>query len=239
LQQLTSIGEALWLADGPNVDFYSFPYPTRMLVAALDSRELWVWSPIKLTSELRAEIDTLGTVAHLVSPNKIHHLFLSEWKAAYPQATMWGPASTIAKRKDLIFGPPLEDLPPKVWGAGIDQAWFRGSSAMDEIVFFHRSSRTAIFADLIEAFDEHFLQAHWSWWQRPLALLDGITARNPHAPLEWRLSFTDRAAARAAREKVLAWAPERVVIAHGEWCRADGRAFVARALSWLGRSDVA
>lgn len=32
----------------------------------------------------------------------------------------------------------------------IDQAVFRGSIAMDEVVFFHRASRTAIFGDLIQ-----------------------------------------------------------------------------------------
>jgi len=29
----------------------------------------------------------------------------------------------------------------------IDQAWFRGSPLLDEILFFHKASRTAIFAD--------------------------------------------------------------------------------------------
>ena len=29
----------------------------------------------------------------------------------------------------------LEDSPPPAWEADIDQAWFRGSFAMDEIVF--------------------------------------------------------------------------------------------------------
>ena len=61
-------------------------------------------------------------------------------------------------------------------GLDIDQARFRGSPVFDEAVFFHRPSRTAIFADLIQAFDDAFLKQNWSWWQRPLARLGGITA---------------------------------------------------------------
>ena len=236
MTQLHPIGDRIWLADGPIVDFYSFPYPTRMVIARLEGDALWVWSPIALTEDLRAEVEALGHVAHLVSPNKIHHLFLSEWQAAFPQALLWGPASTIAKRTDLAFQPPLEDTPPPEWGPDIDQAWFRGSFMMDEVVFFHRPSHTAIFADLIEAFSEDFLHKHWSWWQRPLAHIDGVTAKSPHAPGEWRLSFTDRAPTRAARDKVLDWKPEQATIAHGEWCRTDGLAFVERALEWIGKS---
>lgn len=104
---------------------------------------------------------------------------------------------------------------------------------MDEIVFFHRPSRTVIVADLIEAFSDRFLQEHWSWWQRPLAFLDGIVASKARAPLEWRLSFLARAPARAARAKVLGWDCERVIIAHGEWPRSAGHDYLARSLDWL------
>jgi hypothetical protein len=239
LERLQTIADSLWLVEGAIVDFYGFPYPTRMVIARCEGGALWVWSPVKLSAGLRADVDALGRVAHLVSPNKLHHLYLAEWKRAYPDAMLWGPASTIKRHDDLAFGPPLRDAPPREWGPDLDQAWFHGSFAMDEIVFFHRPSRTAIFADLIEAFSDTFLEKHWSWWQRPLARLDGITAHCPHAPLEWRLSFIKRAAARAARAKVLAWAPERAIMAHGDWCRTGGSAYVERALSWLapdGRS---
>ena len=49
------------------------------------------------------EVDALGRVAHLVSPNRIHHLYLGDWKALYPAARLWGPASTISKRSDLAL----------------------------------------------------------------------------------------------------------------------------------------
>ena len=230
---LQPVSDAIWLAEGDMVNFYSFPYPTRSVVVRLANNDLWIWSPIKLSDALRQEVDQLGRVAHLVSPNKIHHLYLQDWKAAYPTANLWGPASTINKRRDLDFREPLTDVAPMEWQSDLDQAWFRGSRFMDEIVFLHKPSRTTIFADLIENFSDGFLREHWSWWQRPLAKLDGITADNPRAPLEWRLSFTNRAPAREARSKVLGWHCERVIMAHGDWQRSDGHAFLARSLAWL------
>ena len=109
---------------------------------------------------------------------------------------------------------------------------------MDEIVFFHRPSRTVIVADLIEAFSDRFLREHWRWWQRPLARIDGIVADKALAPLEWRLSFLNRAPARTARAKVLTWPCERVIIAHGDWPRSDGHAFLARSLGWLADDRI-
>lgn len=231
---LEAIGDDIWLVEGGIVSFYGFPYPTRAVIVRFGNGDLWIWSPVKLSEELRREVDGLGRVAHLVSPNKIHHLFLGEWKDAYLEAKLWGPASTIAKRSDLPFEAALQDVPPEPWRPVIDQAWFRGSFAMDEIVFWHAPSRTVVLADLIENFSDAFLHAHWSWWQRPLARLDGITEHHSRAPLEWRLSFTDRAPARVARDKVLSWNAERVIMAHGEWQRHDGAAFLERSLSWLG-----
>lgn len=231
---LEPVAEELWLAEGDFVDFYSFPYPTRMAIARFGNGDLWVWSPVKLDEDLGSEVDALGRVAHLVSPNKIHHLYLPQWHAAYPDAKLWGPASTIARFPALPFEAPLENDAPEAWQPDLDQAWFRGSIMMDEVVFFHRPSRTVILADLIEAFSDAFLKDHWSWWQRPLAALDGITLKKPGAPREWRLSFTDRKPARAARDRVLGWPAERVIMAHGEWQRENGHAFLTRALAWLG-----
>ena len=231
---LVPVANDIWLAEGPMVSFYGFPYPTRAVLVRLGSGGLWVWSPVRLDEGLQQAVDGLGPVEHLVSPNKLHHLYLAEWQEAYPQARLWAPRSTIRKRGDLRFEAPLEDRPPVAWQPDIDQAWFRGSPFLDEIVFCHLPSRTAIVGDLIEAFSDAFLERHWSWWQRPLARLDGITIHRPRAPLELRLSFRDKAPARAALQKVLSWEPERVVMAHGEWARAHGRDFLVRSFDWLG-----
>ena len=233
---LEKLHDALWLVEGEIVHFLGFPFPTRSVIVRLANGNLWVWSPIRLVPDLRAELDRLGPLRHLISPNKMHHLYLQDWRAAYPQAQLWGPRSTIRKRRDLTFREPLQDSPPSEWEPDIDLAWFRGSRAMDEIVFFHRPSRTVIVADLIAAFGDRFLREHGSWWQLPLAQVLGMMADTYGTPLDWQLSyaFVDREPARAARAKVLSWPCERVIMAHGEWRPTDGHTFLERKLEWLG-----
>lgn len=230
---LEKVDEALWLAEGEIVSFFGFPYPTRSAIVRLADDRLWVWSPVRLTDDLRRGVDRLGRVTDLVSPNKLHHLGLAAWSSAYPAAKLWGTSSTVKRFPGLAFAGALGDAAPPEWGPDIDQAWFRGSYMMDEIVFFHRPSRTAIVADLIQAFSEAFLQHHWSWWRRPFAKLGGISAAHPGTPSDWRRSFLNRKSARAAAAKVLNWNCERVVIAHGDWATSDGQAFLRRGLDWL------
>lgn len=234
MSELEQVADDIWLAEGEIVDFYGFPYPTRCVVIKLAGGDLWVWSPIALSDKLKSEIQAIGQPRHLVSPNKIHHLYLQDWQKAYPSALLWGPQSTIKKRADLKFQPPLENTPPPQWHDEIDQAWFTGSRFLDEIVFFHRKSKTAILADMSENFTDNFLQQHWSGRQRYVARLWGIVEGKGYAPLELRLSFIFRASLRKARDKVLGWNPAKVIMAHGKWQRQDGKKYLQKAFEWIG-----
>ncbi len=231
--QLQAIDDTIWVAEGDTVSFYGFPYPTRAVVVRLPGDTLWVWSPIALTPELRRETEGLGSVAHLVSPNKLHHLYLQDWKAAFPAARLWGPQSTIKKRRDLAFQPALTNEPPPEWAGVIDQAWYRGSPFLDEIEFFHKPSATAMIADMSQNFSSAFLRDHWPWWTRRVAQMTGMTEGKGHGPPELRLTTMDRRSARATVEKMLAWNPRRVVMAHGVWQRENGRDYLERAFDWL------
>jgi hypothetical protein len=227
---LTEVAREIWIAEGPSVSFFGFPYPTRMTVVRLADGSLWVWSPIQLHPDLRRAVEQLGPVRHLVSPNKLHHLYLGDWAGAWPEARLYASPGLARRRRDLSFDAELTDTAAAAWAADIDQVIFHGSFAMEEVVFFHRSSHTAIFTDLVQRFDPASLRG----WRRVIMTLDGMVGPNGSAPREWRLSFWNRAAARRARQTVLDWNPQRVIIAHGEWVRDDGRAVLERALAWMG-----
>ena len=140
------------------------------------------------------------------------------------------------KRRDLSFDAELGDLPEPEWAADIEQVVVRGSFALTEIVFFHRGSRTALFADLIQNFPTDW----FTGWRGLLARHGGIVAPNPGAPGDWRASFLNRSAARASLDKVLAWPIERLVIAHGDLPTGEGAAVVRQAFTWLlGRDGTA
>jgi hypothetical protein len=201
-----------------------------MAVIRLAGDDLFVWSPIAPTPELRRAVDALGTVRHLVSPNSLHHLFLAAWKAAYPAARLYASPGLRRKRAALAFDAELGDGPDPAWAAEIDQVAMRGSFALTEIVFFHRASRTAIFADLIQ----NFRPGWFTGWRGALARLDGLVAPNPGAPREWRATFLlRRRTARACLARILAWPIERVLMAHGDPVSTDGAPFVRRAFRWL------
>lgn len=51
---LTPFGPEIWIADGASVSTGGFHYGTRMAVIRLPDGGLFVWSPIKLTQELRS-----------------------------------------------------------------------------------------------------------------------------------------------------------------------------------------
>jgi hypothetical protein len=77
-EPLRQFGPDIWLAEGPVTSFHGFPYAARMAVIQLSDGSLFVWSPVALSDPLRASVNALGPVRHLVSPNALHHLFLGE-----------------------------------------------------------------------------------------------------------------------------------------------------------------
>lgn len=223
-------GEDLWLADGPLVSFLGLPYPTRMAVVRLADGGLWIWSPIELTSTLAREVGELGPVRHLVEPNKIHHLYLDAWIARHPEARAYSPPGLARKRSDLSFHAELGDEADPSWAGQIDQVVFRGSLFMDEVVFFHRASRTALVCDLVQRFDPATL----SGWRGLAMRADGLVGPEGSTPREWRASWWRRSAGRRALRTALSWEPGRLVIAHGVLPTEDGCAALARGLRWLG-----
>ncbi len=93
--------------------------------------------------------------------NRLHHLFLAEWKSAYPKARLYASPSLRKKRKDLAFDAELSDRSDPERATDIDQVAVRGSP-LTEIEFFHRASRTAIFADLIRNLPSDWFKG-WAW----------------------------------------------------------------------------
>jgi hypothetical protein len=110
------------------------------------------------------------------------------------------------------------------------------SPFVDDVIFFHRASSTAIIADLSQPFSEAFLERHWPWWLRQIARLSGMIEGRGGAPIDYRLSFRRRATARPKIRALIERHPRHVLVAHGEVVRTGGESFLLRAFSWLLRS---
>jgi hypothetical protein len=218
--------DRMWITKSP-LRFYGVEMGTRMSVCRLSDGDLWVHSPLKLDRELRAALDSLGQVRHVVSPNKLHHLFMDYYAVAYPYARIYASPGLARKRPDLPFHATLQDRPEPEWGRYLDQMIFRGNAFMEEVIFLHRQSRTLILADLLES-------AHPDSppLMRLFGRLFGIYEK-PGPPLDMKLLFRDRAAARASLERVLSWDFDRISLAHGHLIETDGKRILREAYSFI------
>jgi hypothetical protein len=201
-----------------------------MAVVRLGDGGLWIWTPIALDEALSEAVDALGPVRHLVAPNKLHHLFLGEWVERYPDARLYAAPGLAGKRRDLAFHAELGDAPDPSYAEDIDQVIFHGSFFLDEVVFFHRASRTALVTDLVQRFAPDQLARGFRGW---VMRVWGLVGERGSTPREWRMSFWNRRAARAALDEALAWNPEKLVIAHGMCAPESGRDVLATGLRWL------
>jgi Domain of unknown function (DUF4336) len=222
-------GHEIWIADGPAVVVAGFHYPTRMAVIRLSDGGLFIWSPIQFTDALRAEVDVLGPVRHVVSPNSLHHLFLQEWKSAYPEATLYAPPGLRNKRRDIVFDADLGNAPDTDWVKEIDQVPVLGNLITTEVVFFHAKSGTVLFTDLIQQLPPGL----FSGWRALVAKLDLMVGPEPSVPRKFRFAFTNRRAARASLRRIFAWPAQKVFMAHGTPVEKDASAFLRRAFGWL------
>ena len=226
---LKEFGHEIWTADGPTVAGVGFHYPTRMAVMRLSDGSLFIWSPIQLADSLRVEVDAVGQVRHIVAPNSLHHLFLPEWKHAYPGAKIYAPPGLRKKRTDIVFDADLGSAPSPDWFEEIDQVLMHGNLITTEVVFFHGKSRTVLVADLIQQLPNNLL----SGWRAIVAKLDLMVGPEPSVPRKFRIAFTNRRAARDSLKHILAWPTEKVLMAHGTPVEKDAREYLRRAFGWL------
>ncbi len=226
---LNKVAENIWTIEGDVVSFYGLPYPTRMTVVRLSNDDLWIHSPVKISNNLIDVILELGEVKYLIAPNNLHHLFLADWVKRFPNAFSYSPPGLVKKRKDITFSKELGMQSEDEWSPEIDQTIFKGSP-FKEVVFFHRNSKTVIFADLIENFKPEFFNR----WQRMVGKFAGILSPHGKAPLDFRLSFAfGKNKAKKSLSIIMEWNPENIIISHGECILGGGLEFLKKSFSWV------
>ena len=223
--ELQKWSDGIWIAEAP-LRFFGISFGTRMTVVRLDDGSLLIHSPIHITPSLQSKLDQLGPVKHIVSPNKLHHLFLDAAITLYPGAKLYVPPGLVGKRPEFSFGAPLTDAAPGPWAGVMEQLVIRGSSQMEEVVFFHPRSRTLIVTDLCENFGRH---------SPPLTRVVAWIARmygRPRMPPDWQLTFRDREALRTSFSRLFSWDFDRVILSHGALLRSGAKLILDREYAW-------
>jgi hypothetical protein len=192
------------------------PIPVRMTVIRLRDGRLILHSPAPLGPELRAALDALGPVGFIVVPS-MHGRFAGEAARACPRAQLLAAPSPPRKRSDLAFHGMLADEAPAAWAGEVESRLVAGFR-LNEVVLFHRPSRTLVVTDLV-----FHIRSSPSALARFVFRADGMWRR--FGP-SWATRYggvSDRAAFRRSLARVLEWDFERVVVGHGEIVEQGGR----------------
>lgn len=222
---LEQLVDDVWVAARP-LRFFGVEVGTRMTVVRLPDGGLFVHSPVALDPPTRDAIDALGPVTAIVAPTLFHHLYVAEWARAYPSASISACPGLEKKRKDVAWSRVLGDGPADEWTGSLEQVFFGALPMQNEVVFFHRKTRTLISSDLV-----FNLASHASGLTRAVAFMIGH--RTPGPTLLERLMIRDRDAARDQIGRIVAWGADRIVLAHGDVIRSDGSAVVQNGYRWL------
>ncbi|MGF1701520.1 DUF4336 domain-containing protein [Photobacterium makurazakiensis] len=217
--------DRLWYVDMP-FKMNGIPVGARMTILRLDNNQLLIHSPIQLTTKLQLALSKLGQVYAIVTPNMNHHLFLSEWWLAYPNAYFFAPPGLQNKRTDLVFDDALGASSPVIWRHQLYQTLLRGSDKMEEVVFCDPQSKTLIVGDTLA-----WLKPSSNPFTFILGMLNGCYF-NPAMPIYWRLTFDDKTRLRQSLQEILTWPFERIILSHGQVISHNGKACLHQAFKW-------
>ncbi len=186
-----------------------------MAVIRLAGGGLLIHSPASLSSELRAALDQLGEVRFVIPASELHgHLYMEQYRDAYPQVKLFAAPGLERKRKDLQFDGQLSGVPEPEWRDDLDQTQFEGWRRLNEIEFFHPSTRTLIAGDLCFNFGPGITRL----------FAQGRIRRRLGPSTECRILgiLRDRGAVRRSLERILEWDFDRVLPGHGEILHTGG-----------------
>lgn len=206
------------------------PFTTRMTVVLLNNSDLFLHSPIKYNEKLARELQALGRVRHLISPNQFHYAHIGEWARAFPDATAWASPGVRrrarARQLDIKFSRDLELIAPVEWSSEIDQTLVPGGY-FKEFIFFHKLSRTLILTDTIMNIELDKMPEPW----RTATKLTGMYYPHGQTFFGMRLPLLlQRRKTRATLAKIHSWHPERVLLSHGRYFESEGDDTIRRIL---------
>ncbi|MBK9258511.1 MAG: DUF4336 domain-containing protein [Polyangiaceae bacterium] len=216
--------ESIWIATRP-VKFLGVETGSRMTVVKLSSGGLFVHSPVALDAQMRRDVDALGEVRAVVAPSLFHHLYVGAWMAAYPKAIFAACQGLDWKRPDLAFTCVLGDTPHEAWAKELQQVYF-SARRENEVVFYDARSKTMICADALLN-----LSKHPSATTKIVARLMWNDA--PGTGYLERVMVRDRRVARRQVDRILEWAPERIILSHGGLVHEDGTNVIRHAYAWV------
>jgi hypothetical protein len=198
--------------------------PVRMTIIRLSDERLVLHSPIPLSTELRAELDLLGTVGFIIVPDA-HGKFADQVSEPFPAARLIAAPGPRSQRRSDPALASLSDHPPADWGGQIESLFLQGFR-LNEVVLFHPPSQSLVITDL--CFN---IQRSASQFSRGFFKANGMWQNFGPSRLIRRLAVSNRRALRQSLEKVFAWPFDRIIPGHGDIIEHGGKKAIQAA--WL------
>jgi hypothetical protein len=234
LDTLKPVAECVWIVDAPEIKYrvggFSTPCPTRMTVVRLSDGSIWLHSPTKFTVALAERIAELGAVRFIVAPNTLHYTFVHEWTTAFPEAVVYAlPELALRTKGKFPEHKFLSDAAPEIWSSVLRQIKV-SSRTFSEVCFFHIPTKTLILTDLIGNFEADRVRSPTVRF-----LLRQSRCVHPHGstPMDVRFGLLlNRKHVGAAVQQMIAWRPERIILAHGLCYASDAVNELKRSFKW-------
>ena len=223
--KMEKLADDLWTVASSQT-FLGLHIGSRMTVVRMADGGLMLYSPVPISEGLRAEVDALGPVRHILAPNIGHHMHVGGWKDAYPDALLHAATGLAKRRKDLSIDSELRGSETADWGDSLEAHFIEGA-LLNETAFIHRPSKTLITCDLVENFES---SPHLP--TRIYLKVGGIHGQ-PGISRLLRPVFRDKAASRRSIDALLERDIEQISLTHGDLIHARGNDNLRSSYEWL------
>ncbi|THH13984.1 hypothetical protein EW146_g6295 [Bondarzewia mesenterica] len=220
---IREVTKDVWTFSKPFMRLGFLPIGGRSTAIKLSNGDVWVLASTPLTDDTKKTLANLGPVKYIISADAVHHLYLGEFKKAYPEAKLLAVEEVVEKKKNegLEFAGFWGDKQrePKFGFEGeIKSCYFSGFKNKD-VAFLHEPSKTLVEADLL--FNMPAIEQYSRSWFSGRTPFFG----NPYSTLQkkmmWSLGVDKEAMKRDART-VAGWDFNRIIPCHGDVIEKDG-----------------
>lgn len=237
----------------PFTRFGFFKFGGRGTMVKMASGSIAVFSPVNLTPEVKETISSLGgTVKYIAAPDLQHHLHVTAWKNAFPNAQIIAPEGLWEKRQS---NPEFKDTPfdhifkkskyPQQtvndeFDSEFETEYVHGHGSR-ELVFLHKPSRTVIEADLLfnmPANEQYSRSTEDGSSGFMTKLVSSMMTAQP--PAIWQRRFAwyvlaakDRQGFAESMKKIDRWDFDRIIPCHGDVIETGAKRIFEDVFAWF------
>lgn len=222
---MITLDQNLWLLTYP-LNLLGVNLRRNVTVIRLSSGKLVIHSTGPFSGEDVATISALGDVGWICDVMLRHDTYSKEGRIAFPNVPYLAPEG-FGEKQDFVTHAIVP--PPAEWGEELEVIELQGIPSMRETLFFHRSSRTLIVADLV--FNFPYNEPLWS----ELMLKAAVGSQHhPGVSRAFKFSIKDEAAFQESIAQMMEWDFDRVIVGHGDVIPTGGKDQVSRTLAEAG-----